>query len=273
MRCRIVPVPWSMFRPEQETPTLWRGSAPKLLSLLQAPRDHPPCGPPVPEGPPFRFRVLVPQTSCRGNEFGSLCAGFSRPGSGFARRSGRGVCGHRSRAQQPGHGRMAPRRWGVSESSGVVARDLGSRHGREAVRTPRRRKECPLTPKKRPGPPSTPGCHPPRTQTAPATAPPSHHRRPGGPGNGTGESRLAFIGALSRRPVSPGFPLTPAGPGHKMTEVNASANDQSPRYLLAGHLAEIRMVSPGFPQCDHGHLVPTPLMSVAPSRGDSRQTT
>ena len=112
----------------------------------------------------FHFRTVVPQTSCIGNGLGRICAGFSRPGSGSARRSGRGVCGHRSRSQQPGHGRMGParqrggrmepRRWGVRESPGAFAGNDGSRHGREAVRTPHRREECHLTPKKRPGPPS-----------------------------------------------------------------------------------------------------------------------
>jgi len=35
-----------------------------------------------PRGPPSCIRMLVPQSSDDGNEFGSLCAGFSRPGSG-----------------------------------------------------------------------------------------------------------------------------------------------------------------------------------------------
>jgi len=127
----------------------------------------------------FHFRTVVPQTSCIGNGLGRICAGFSRPGSGSARRSGRGVCGHRSRSQQPGHGRMGParqrggrmepRRWGVRESPGAFAGNDGSRHGREAVRTPHRREECPLTPKKRPGPPSQ---STPRARRATVGAPP-----------------------------------------------------------------------------------------------------
>jgi hypothetical protein len=77
---------------------------------------------------------------------------------------GRGVCGHRSRSQRPGHGRegpprkrggrMGPRRWGARDSPGAVAGTDGTGHGREVGSPPRRREECPLTPKKRQGPPS-----------------------------------------------------------------------------------------------------------------------
>jgi len=95
-------------------------------------------------GRSFRFRGAhfaqhVPHTSCLGNEFSSLCAGCSRPVSGSARRSGRGVCGPRFRSQQPRHGRvgparqrsdrMAPRRWGTRESPGAVPETDGNGHG------------------------------------------------------------------------------------------------------------------------------------------------
>jgi hypothetical protein len=55
MRCRMVPIPWCTPCPEQETPTLWRGSAPYPSKL---PRDHPPCGTPVPEGTLFVSECL-----------------------------------------------------------------------------------------------------------------------------------------------------------------------------------------------------------------------
>ena len=108
---------------------------------------------------------LVPQTPHNGNGLGTHCAGFSRPGSGSARRSGRRVCGHRSRSQRPGHGRvgparqrggrMAPLRWGVRESPGAASGDDGSRHGREAVRTPRRREGLSLATEETAGSPFT----------------------------------------------------------------------------------------------------------------------
>jgi len=122
----MVPIPWCASCPERQTPTLRQGSA---LNLFQAPPRSSAMRNSTPRRPPFRFQLLVPQPSCLGNEFGSICAGFSRPGSGSARRSGRGVCGHRSRSQQSGHGRMAPRRWDAGDHPGAASGNDGRGHG------------------------------------------------------------------------------------------------------------------------------------------------
>ena len=137
-----LPVPRCTLHPERKTPPLRRGSALKLLELLQAPPRSSDMRNSSPRGSPSCFRMVVPHTSCLGNEFGLLCAGFIWPGPGSSRRSGRGPCGYRSRSLQPGlgrvgparqrGGRMAPLRFGTRDHLGAVSGADGTHHGRDA---------------------------------------------------------------------------------------------------------------------------------------------
>jgi len=95
--------------------------------------------------------MFVPQSSCLGNEFGSSYAGFSRPGSRSARRSGQGVCRDRPALSSSGtvgwapggsDDRMAPLRWGVIDSPGAAAGSEGNGRGRTVGSPPHRREEC-----------------------------------------------------------------------------------------------------------------------------------
>ena len=127
------------------------------------PRDHPPCGTPVPEAvfsfpngcttnllhrqrigqdlrwvQPARIRVR-PALRSRGVRTPlSLSAARTRPD------------GSREAARRP-DGTTTMRR---ERAPGAASGTDGRGHGCDGGSPPRRREECPLTPKKRPGPPS-----------------------------------------------------------------------------------------------------------------------
>ena len=144
----------------QKTPTLTAGIGARYVSRL--PRDHPPCGAPVPEGPLLVSDCLYhnpPASATNSARFalGSADQDLGPPGApveGCADTapplSSPESAGW-SREQRGG--RMAPLRWGVRESPSAVAGTDGKQPGRAAGSPPHRRKKCPLTPKKRPGPP------------------------------------------------------------------------------------------------------------------------
>ena len=131
------------------------------------PRDHPPCGTPVPEGTLFIFERLYHKPPTMATNWTRFALELASQHADPPGAPVEGGCGHRSRSQQPGHGRvgparqrggrMAPLRWGVREPR---ARPRGPMaEGTVTMGAARRRREeCPLTPKKRPGPPlqSTP---------------------------------------------------------------------------------------------------------------------
>ena len=81
--------------------------------------------------------MFVPQSSCLGNEFGSSYAGFSRPGSRSARRSGQGVCRERPRPQQLRHGRVGPGRKRRPNGTTSIGRESlpGRGRGKRGQRT------------------------------------------------------------------------------------------------------------------------------------------
>ena len=64
-------------------------------------------------------------------------------------------------------------------------------------------------------------------------------------------ARIAFTMTLSRRPLFLGIPADACWPRPDGDRTEASPMDQSPRYLPAGHLAEISMVSPEFRGCSY----------------------
>jgi len=92
---------------------------------------------------------------------------------------------------------MAPLRWGARESPGAASGDDGSRHRREAVRTPRRREGLSLATEETAGSPYT--IHAPRTAGDRRGNPPwLPFIRTGGTGAGTGACPYAIIPKQTR---------------------------------------------------------------------------
>jgi hypothetical protein len=132
-------------------------------SLPGPPRDHPPCGPPLPEGTLFASLCLyhkAPTAATNWTRFALELAGQDQgpPGAPVEGCAGTGpalsspdTAGVGPARQR--RGRMAPRRWGARESPEAFAGTDGGRNGRGAGSPPRRREEYPLPPNKRPGPP------------------------------------------------------------------------------------------------------------------------
>jgi len=144
--------------------TLSREPALKLLDLLQAPRDHPPCGTPVPEGP-FLFSnasttTLLPRQRirlalrrvqpARIRSAGAPVEGCADTGPALSSPDTAGWAARGSAAAGWHHYD------GARESPlGAVSGTDGNGHGHDAVSRPHRREGYTLTPQKRPGPPLT----------------------------------------------------------------------------------------------------------------------